>query len=44
MKCKSKKEMQNVVETVSKNNRVMWKGTCPDCGTKMNRMGGVAGK
>lgn len=44
MKCKAKKEMKDVVETVSKNNRIMWKGVCPECGTKMNRMGGVANK
>ena len=37
VKCKGKKEMKDVRETVSKNSRKMAKGICPDCGTKMNR-------
>lgn len=35
MKCKENKIMENVVATVTKNNRNAVKGTCPVCGTKM---------
>ena len=44
VKCKDKKEMVNPVEGVTKNGRVITKGTCPDCGTKMSLIGGVAKK
>lgn len=44
MKCKAKKEMANPKESVTKNGRIMYKDVCPDCGTKINRMGGVANK
>ena len=37
MKCKAKKEMKDPKETTTKNGRPMVKGTCPDCGTKMNK-------
>lgn len=37
VKCKAKREMKNVTETVSANNRKMAKGVCPNCGTKMNK-------
>ena len=44
VKCKDKKEMVNPTEGVTKNGRVITKGTCPDCGTKMSLIGGVAKK
>ena len=34
VKCKAKKEMVDPQEGVTKNGRVITKGTCPDCGTK----------
>ena len=37
VKCKEKKEMVDPQEGVTK-------GTCPDCGTKMSLIGGVAKK
>ncbi len=37
VKCKKKREMDNVTKTVSSNGRNMAKGTCPVCGTKMNK-------
>ena len=36
VKCKTKKEMLEVNEVVSKNGRPMLKGVCPDCGGKLN--------
>lgn len=44
VKCKAKKEMVDPQEGVTKNGRVITKGTCPDCGTKMSLIGGVAKK
>ena len=44
VKCKAKKEMVAPQEGVTKNGRVITKGTCPDCGTKMSLIGGVAKK
>lgn len=44
VKCKAKKDMVNPVEGVTKNGRIITKGTCPDCGTKMSLIGGVAKK
>ena len=44
VKCKEKKEMVDPQEGVTKNGRVITKGTCPDCGTKMSLIGGVAKK
>ncbi len=44
VKCKDKKEMVNPTEGVTKNGRVITKGTCPECGTKMSLIGGVAKK
>ena len=38
VKCKEKKEMVDPQEGV------ITKGTCPDCGTKMSLIGGVAKK
>ena len=36
VKCKTKKEMQNVTEVTTKNGRPMLKGTCPSCEGKLN--------
>lgn len=41
VKCKAKKEMVNPQEGVTKNNRIITKGTCPGCGTKMSLIGGL---
>ncbi len=40
VKCKSKKEMQNAEEITMKNGRKATTGKCPDCGTKMFKIGG----
>lgn len=37
MKCKTQVEVKDPVETVTKNGRPMVKGTCPTCGTKVNK-------
>jgi len=39
VKCKSKKEMVSPEEITMKNGRPATKGTCPDCGTKMFKIG-----
>jgi len=39
VKCKSKKEMVDPEEIVMKNGRPATKGTCPDCGTKIFKIG-----
>lgn len=44
VKCKKKAEMVDPVLGTTKNGREIWKGTCPVCGTKMSRLGGVAKK
>lgn len=44
VKCKAKKQLENYEKGVTKNNRVIFRGTCPDCGTKLARIGGVAKK
>lgn len=41
VKCKAKKEMQNPVEGITKNGKPIMKGTCPDCGGKICRIGAV---
>ena len=40
VKCKAKKTMKDPKETTMKNGRKACKGTCPDCGTGMYRIGG----
>ena len=40
VKCKAKKEVSNPEQITMKNGRKALKGTCPDCGTKMFRIGG----
>lgn len=42
VKCKSKKEMKDEKEQVLKNGRLAVKGKCPDCGTSMFRIKGMA--
>lgn len=44
VKCKEKVEMIDPKESVTKNNRYIYKGQCPKCGTTVCRMGGVANK
>lgn len=39
MKCKAKKEMLDPQESMTKNNRKMTKGKCPDCGTTICKIG-----
>lgn len=39
VKCKAKKVMQNPVESTTKNGKPITKGTCPDCGTTICRIG-----
>lgn len=39
VKCKAKKEIQNPEDTTLKNGRPATKGVCPDCGTKIMRIG-----
>lgn len=40
VKCKGKKEVQDPEQVTMKNGRKALKGTCPDCGTKMFKIGG----
>lgn len=39
VKCKAKKEMKDPAEVTMKNGKPATKGTCPDCGTGMYRIG-----
>lgn len=39
VKCKAKKEMNDPKEIKMKNGRPATTGTCPDCGTKMFKIG-----
>ncbi len=39
VKCKSKKEMKNPKPKTLKNKRPAVSGECPDCGTKMFKIG-----
>ena len=39
MKCKTKREMKSPESTVMKNGRPATKGICPECGTKMFKIG-----
>jgi hypothetical protein len=39
VKCKAKREMQDPEEITMKNGRPATKGTCPECGTKMFKIG-----
>ena len=40
VKCKDKKEVSNPEQVTMKNGRKALKGTCPDCGTKVFKIGG----
>ena len=40
MKCRTKREMKNPEKVTLKNGRPATKGTCPNCGTKVFRIGG----
>ncbi|MBN3033788.1 MAG: hypothetical protein JW873_06800 [Candidatus Saganbacteria bacterium] len=40
VKCKKKQEMKNPKAVTMKNGRKAMKGECPDCGTKMFKIGG----
>ena len=39
MKCKEKKIMKDPVESTTKNGKPITKGTCPDCGSTICRIG-----
>ena len=39
VKCKAKKPMKDAKEITMKNGRPATQGVCPDCGTKMFRIG-----
>ncbi|CAI9832114.1 conserved hypothetical protein [Nitrosopumilaceae archaeon] len=39
VKCREKRDIKDPQETQLKNGRPAVKGTCPDCGTKMFRIG-----
>ena len=39
MKCRGKKEMNGATGITMKNGRPATQGTCPDCGTKMFKIG-----
>ncbi|MBQ0104767.1 MAG: hypothetical protein KBT47_01885 [Armatimonadetes bacterium] len=41
VKCKAKKEMKNPQEITMKNGRPATTGVCPDCGTKMFKIGSM---
>ena len=40
VKCKAKREMTNPTNITMKNGRKAAKGTCPNCGTGMFKIGG----
>lgn len=44
VKCKAKKDVEVTEKSVTKNNREMFKSVCPDCNTKLCRIGGVVKK
>lgn len=39
VKCKAKREIQNPVADFNKRGRAVVYGTCPECGTKIYRIG-----
>ena len=39
MKCRGKKEMKGATAITMKNGRPATQGVCPDCGTKMFKIG-----
>jgi len=38
-KCRNKREISNAQQVTLKNGRPATRGTCPDCGTKVSRIG-----
>ncbi len=42
VKCKKKVQMENPEKGVTKNNREITKGSCPECGTTVCAIGGMA--
>ena len=44
VKCRKKVEIQNPKEKLTKKGTKFAQGTCPNCGTKVNRMGGIPKK
>ena len=42
VKCRIKKDMQKIQETTLKNGRPAFFGFCPDCETKMFRIGDLS--
>ena len=41
VKCREMVEMKNPVEKLTKRGTKMAQGKCPNCGIKVNRMGGL---
>lgn len=41
VKCRAKRDAQNVQEVTMKNGKKASKGTCPVCGTSMFKIGGA---
>ena len=39
VKCRAKKEIKNAKQVTMKNGRPAIQGTCPDCGTKIFKIG-----
>lgn len=44
VKCRKKHDVADVKEDVTKNGRILYRGNCPECGTKTSRIGGVVNK
>ena len=42
MKCKAQREIKNAKQITMKNGRPATEGTCPNCGTKIFKIGGGA--
>lgn len=40
VKCRAKREVQNPEQVTMKNGKKALRGTCPNCGTKVFRIGG----
>ncbi|MCH2674251.1 MAG: DUF5679 domain-containing protein [Chloroflexota bacterium] len=38
-KCRNKREISNAQQVTLKNGRPATRGTCPECGTKVSRIG-----
>ncbi len=43
VKCKTKREIKDPQPVTLKNGRPATQGTCPECGTKLFRIGAAAG-